>query len=58
MAGELRAEFEHGAYLVELAPLADPGLVAEQAATALGIELRSERAPADVVVADEEVDGP
>jgi predicted ATPase/DNA-binding SARP family transcriptional activator len=42
-------DFEHGAWLVELAPIGDPALVVQQAATALGLELRSTRDPLDVL---------
>jgi predicted ATPase/DNA-binding SARP family transcriptional activator len=43
------AEFEHGAWLVELAPIGAPELVVQQAATALGLQLRSTRDPLDVL---------
>ena len=49
LAGGLRAEFADGVHLVELAPIADPALVPQQVATALGIELQSEREPAEVL---------
>jgi non-specific serine/threonine protein kinase len=37
VAGELGAEFSDGVWLVELAPLADPGLVPQAVASALGV---------------------
>jgi predicted ATPase/DNA-binding SARP family transcriptional activator len=42
-------EFAHGAWLVELAAIGDPELVVQQAATVLGLELRSTRDPLDVL---------
>jgi predicted ATPase/class 3 adenylate cyclase len=42
-------EFEDGVWLVELAPITDAELVVQQAATALGLELRSTRDPVDVL---------
>jgi predicted ATPase/DNA-binding SARP family transcriptional activator len=42
-------EFEDGVWLVELAPIADAELVVQQAATALGLQLRSARDPTEVL---------
>jgi predicted ATPase/DNA-binding SARP family transcriptional activator len=39
LAGRRVAAFEHGAWLVQLAPLADPELVASEVASALGLAL-------------------
>lgn len=53
LALELAERLEHGSSdgvcLVELAPVADPALVVEETATALGVQLRSERDPIDVL---------
>jgi predicted ATPase/DNA-binding SARP family transcriptional activator len=49
-AAKLQHEIEDGVLLVELAPVTDEALVAQELATALGIELRSEREPVAAVV--------
>ncbi len=40
VASELLSEFSHGAWLVELAPLADPALVPQAVCTALNVQLQ------------------
>ena len=42
VAERMIAEYEHGVWLVDLAPLRDPGLVPSAVATALGLEIRTE----------------
>jgi predicted ATPase/class 3 adenylate cyclase len=42
-------EFEGGVWLVELAPITDAEIVVQQAATVLGLQLRSTRDPVDVL---------
>jgi predicted ATPase/DNA-binding SARP family transcriptional activator len=49
LAARQESTFEHGVYLVELAPVADPTLVVEETAMALGMQLRSERDPLDLL---------
>src|SRR5689334_1642977 len=44
-----RANSFEGVGVVELAPIADPALVVEETATALGVQQRSERDPTDVL---------
>ena len=41
VAERMMASFEHGVWLVDLAPLADPRLVPSAVATVLGLEIRS-----------------
>jgi len=43
VADELRGEFEHGIWIVELAPLADPALVLQSIAAVFGIHEKSGR---------------
>jgi predicted ATPase/DNA-binding SARP family transcriptional activator len=50
VAVELLHGFQAGAWLVELAGLSSPTLVASQVASVLGVELRSERDPVEVLV--------
>src|SRR5207248_1673752 len=45
------AEFADGAWLVELAPLADPGLVPQAVATALGVQTGASNSPEQALVA-------
>ena len=47
VAHALLDSFMHGVWLIELAPLADPALVAASVAQVLGHQLRSTRAPLD-----------
>ena len=42
VAERLIADYEHGLWLADLAPLRDPGLVPSAVATALGLEIRTE----------------
>jgi predicted ATPase len=49
LAAELAGDFPDGAWMVELASLADPGLVASAVARTIGIALASERAAIEVV---------
>jgi predicted ATPase/DNA-binding SARP family transcriptional activator len=49
LAERLTHDTQDGVCLVELAPVADPALVVEETATALGVQLRSERDPVDVL---------
>jgi predicted ATPase len=50
VAVELGPEFAHGVWLVELAPLADPGLVPQTAAGALGLREAPGRPLADLLL--------
>jgi len=43
------SEFEDGVWQVELAPISDPALVVQQAATAFGMKLQSDRDGADAL---------
>lgn len=43
------SDFEDGAFFVDLAPITDAGLVANETASVLGIQLRSEREPTTVI---------
>ena len=49
LAARREADFEHGVGVVELAPVSDPALVADQTVTALGLQQRSESEPSDVL---------
>src|SRR4051812_964472 len=49
LGGGRARHFYDGVYLAELAPLSDPALVAQEVATVLGVQLRSERDPVDVL---------
>ena len=49
LAGRLEHGLQDGVCLVELGPVADPALVVEETATALGVQLRSERDPIEVL---------
>ena len=49
LAQRLEPDFEDGVRLVELAPIADPALVVQETATALGVQLRSEHDPVEVL---------
>ncbi len=49
VAEEVRARFPDGAWLVELAPLADPGLVSQAIAAALGVRESGGRPIVDVL---------
>jgi predicted ATPase/DNA-binding SARP family transcriptional activator len=49
-AGELAHDYEHGAWLVELAPVDDPAQVWPTIATALGVPEEPDRPPADLVI--------
>jgi predicted ATPase/DNA-binding winged helix-turn-helix (wHTH) protein len=49
LVAELAGDFPDGAWMVELASLADPALVASAVARVVGISLPAERAPIDVV---------
>jgi predicted ATPase/DNA-binding SARP family transcriptional activator/Tfp pilus assembly protein PilF len=49
LAGERIDDFEDGVWLVELAPIAAPELVAQQVATALEMQLRGTRDPVEVL---------
>jgi predicted ATPase/DNA-binding winged helix-turn-helix (wHTH) protein len=51
VAHELRETFANGAWVIELAPLADPALVAASVAQVLGHQLRSMSAPLAELVA-------
>lgn len=51
VAARLRDDYPGGAWLVELAPVADPSLVAQAVATALGLDPEPGRDPTDAVVA-------
>src|SRR5207245_3787484 len=42
VAERMRASYEHGVWLVDLAPLGDPRLVPSAVATVLGLEIRTE----------------
>jgi predicted ATPase/DNA-binding winged helix-turn-helix (wHTH) protein len=42
VAERMIASFEHGVWLVDLAPLSDPGLVSSAVATVLGLDIRAE----------------
>jgi predicted ATPase/DNA-binding SARP family transcriptional activator len=44
-ASERLRAYEHGVWLVELAPLSEPGLVAQETAAVLDMQLRSEEDP-------------
>ena len=48
-AGELSEGFEEGVWLVELAPLADPSLVAQAVAATLGVREQPGRSPTDTL---------
>ncbi|MDQ3855834.1 MAG: NB-ARC domain-containing protein, partial [Chloroflexota bacterium] len=50
VAGRALSEYEHGVWLVELAPLADPHLVPQAVAAALELKEESGRAPMDLLV--------
>jgi predicted ATPase/DNA-binding SARP family transcriptional activator len=49
LAAREEAAFDHAVAVVELAPVADPALVVEEAATALGVQVRSDRDPGEVL---------
>ncbi len=49
LARRLDEEFADGVRLVELAPIADPALVIDETATALGVQVRSQRNPIEVL---------
>ena len=49
LAAQRCDDFESGVRLVELAPVQDPALVVEETAAELGVQLRSERDPAEVI---------
>ena len=51
VAERMIAAYEHGVWLVDLAPLGDPRLVAGTVATVLGLELRTDNPPGDLVAA-------
>jgi predicted ATPase/DNA-binding SARP family transcriptional activator len=51
LARRCAADFEDGVWFIELAALSDPELVAQETATALGLQLRSERDPIEVLIA-------
>jgi predicted ATPase/DNA-binding winged helix-turn-helix (wHTH) protein len=51
VAERMMPSYEHGIWLVDLAPLADPRLVPSAVATALGLEIRSEDLLAGLVAA-------
>ena len=48
-AGELSEGFEDGVWLVELAPLADPSLVAQAVASTLGVREQPGRSPTEML---------
>jgi predicted ATPase/DNA-binding winged helix-turn-helix (wHTH) protein len=50
-AEHMIADYEHGVWLVDLAPLADPRLVPSAVATALGVEINTGDSPAALVAA-------
>src|SRR4029077_11551471 len=50
VADSVAGDFAHGAWLVELAALADPALVATQQATALDLEQDSQRPALETIV--------
>ena len=50
LAAAVQGRFPHGAWFVELASVSDEALVAPGIATALGLQLRSDRDPSDVLV--------
>ncbi|HMG97938.1 MAG TPA: tetratricopeptide repeat protein, partial [Gaiellales bacterium] len=49
LAARRESTFEHGVAVVELAPVSDPALVVEETAESLGMQLRSERDPVELV---------
>ena len=49
VAERMIAEYEHGVWLVDLAPLGDPRLVPSAVATLLGLEIRAEDPLPDLV---------
>src|SRR5919198_314588 len=49
LAARRGGDFEAGARVVELAPIADPALVVEETATALGVQVRSDREPVESI---------
>src|SRR5258706_2292362 len=51
VAERMMASYEHGVWLVDLAPLGDPRLVASTVATVLGLEIRTEDPLAALVAA-------
>ncbi len=51
MARELAPRFPDGAWLVELAPLADPDLVPQAVATVLGVRTGASHSPEQALVA-------
>jgi predicted ATPase/DNA-binding winged helix-turn-helix (wHTH) protein len=51
VAERMIVSYEHGVWLVDLAPLGDPRLVASAAATVLGLEIRTENPLAALVAA-------
>src|SRR6266851_2407794 len=51
VAERMMASYEHGVWLVDLAPFSDPRLVPSAVATVLGLEIRSEDWLADLVAA-------
>ncbi len=51
VAEHMMAGYEHGVWLVDLAPLGDPRLVSSAVATMLGLEIRSEDSLAALVAA-------
>src|SRR5437899_429986 len=50
VAGRVLPEHEHGVWLVELAAISDPGLVAQTVATALGVREASGRTIQETLV--------
>ena len=51
VAERLMPNYDHGARLIDLVPLGDPGLLPTAAAAALGIEIRSDNPLADLIAA-------